>query len=385
MTSPVKKDLDPTAYTRKIPFFNYGELFTRFEDDFMRIFQDVGRRGAFIMQKDMEDFEEALKSFLDVKHVFSCADGTNALVIGLRALGIGPGDEVIVPSHTYIASAASVHLVGATPVLCDIGADNLICPKSAESKITNKTKAIMPVNVNGRTCAMDPLFEVANKHGVMIVEDAAQALGSRYKGQCAGTFGKFGTFSFYPAKVLGCFGDGGAIVTNDDDVAREIMLWRDHGRNEDGAVAGWGTNCRLDNMQAAFLHHKLKHYHEDMARRREIAKMYQDGLGDIAQLRLPPAPDADQDHYDIYQNYELAAQDRDGLQDYLRDAGIGAIQQWAGVMVHQFEALPFSKQNLDLPATEKFSKEELMVPMNMTMSDDDVNYIIAKIREYYKV
>lgn len=385
MTSLPKKDLDPTAYSRKIPFFNYGELFTRFEDDFMRIFQDVGRRGAFIMQKDLEEFEEALKSFLDVKYAFGCADGTNALIIGLKALGIGPGDEVIVPSHTYIASAASVHIVGATPVLCDIGPDNLICPKSAESKITSKTKAIMPVNVNGRTCAMDPLFEVAKKHGLMIVEDSAQALGSRYKGQCAGTFGKFGTFSFYPAKVLGCFGDGGAVVTNDDDVARELMMWRDHGRNEDGAVVGWGTNSRLDNLQAAFLHHKLKYYHEDIARRREIAKMYQDGLGDVTQLRLPPAPEADSDHYDIYQNYELAAQDRDNLQAFLRDAGIGAIQQWAGVMVHQFEALPFAAQNLDLPATEKFSKEELMVPMNMTMSDDDVNFIIAKIREFYKV
>lgn len=381
-TSQQKTDLDPDAYSRKIPFFNYGELFTRFEDDFMRIFQDVGRRGAFIMQKDMEDFEAALREFLDVKHVFAVADGTNALVIGLSALGIGSGDEVIVPSHTYIASAASVHMVGAKPILCDIGPDNLICPKSAESKITSKTKAIMPVNVNGRTCAMDPLFEVANKHGVMIVEDSAQALGSKYKGQSAGTFGKFGTFSFYPAKVLGCFGDGGAVVTNDDDVAEQLMLWRDHGRNASGAVVGWGTNCRLDNMQAAFLHHKLKHYDEDMARRRAIAKMYHEGLSDLTELRLPVGPGEQPDHFDIYQNYELAAQRRDDLQQYLRDHGIGAIQQWAGVMVHQFEALDFADQQ-DLPATEKFSKEALMIPMNMTMSDEDVTYIIDKIRTFY--
>lgn len=384
MTTPVQKtDLDPDAYSRKIPFFNYGALFTRFEDDFMRIFQDVGRRGAFIMQKDLEEFEEALKSFLDVKHAFGVADGTNALIIGLKSLGIGPGDEVIVPSHTYIASAASVEIVGAKPVLCDIGDDHLICPKSAESKITDKTKAIMPVNVNGRTCAMDPIFEVAKKHGIMVVEDSAQALGSRYKGQCAGTFGKFGTFSFYPAKVMGCFGDGGAVVTNDDEVAEQLMLWRDHGRNEDGKVVGWGTNSRLDNLQAAFLHHKLKHYHEDMARRREIAQMYQDGLGDLSQLKLPPAPDADPDHYDIYQNYEMAADDRANLQQYLRDNGIGAIQQWAGTMVHQFEALGFEDQQ-DLPKTEAFSKRALMIPMHMAMSNEDVDYIIAKIRSFYK-
>ena len=382
MTTNQPKDLDPEAYSRKIPFFNYGELFTRFEDDFMRIFQDVGRRGAFIMQKDLVDFEEALKSFLNVKHVFGVADGTNALMIGLLSLGIGAGDEVIVPSHTYIASAASVKMVGATPILCDIGPDNLICPKSAESKITDKTKAIMPVNVNGRCCAMDPLFEVAKKHGVMIVEDSAQALGARYKGQCAGTFGKFGTFSFYPAKVLGCFGDGGAIVTNDDDVAAKLMLWRDHGRNEDGAVVGWGTNSRLDNMQAAFLHHKLKHYHEDMARRREIATMYQNGLGELSQLDLPRGPEADSDHYDIYQNYELAADDRDNLQAALRDAGIGAIQQWAGVMVHQFDALGFEDQQ-NLPDTTRFSQRALMLPMNMTMTNDDVQYIIDKIKAFY--
>lgn len=376
-----QQNLDPEAYSRKIPFFNYSALFERFEDEFVELFRDVGKRGAFILQKDLSDFEEAIKSFLDVKHAFGVADGTNALIIGLLALGIGEGDEVIIPSHTYIASAASVHFVGATPVLCDIGPDNLICPKSAESKITSKTKAIMPVNVNGRTCAMDPLFEVAEKHGLMIVEDSAQALGSRYKGKCAGTFGKFGTFSFYPAKVLGCFGDGGAIVTNDDEVAEKLSLLRDHGRDETGEVVTWGTNSRLDNMQAAFLHHKLKHYHEDIARRREIADMYQKGLGDMEQLTLPVAPNADEDHYDIYQNYELAADNRDALQEYLRENGIGAIQQWAGTPVHQFDKLGFGE--LDLPATDRFFERTLMLPMHMAMSNEDVDYIIEKIRSFY--
>lgn len=380
MTSTSPKQLDPEAYTRQIPFFNYRAIFERFEDDFVKIFRDVGKRGAFILQKDLFDFEDAMKEYLNVNHAFGVADGTNAIIIGLMTIGIGPGDEVIVPSHTYIASAASVHLVGATPVLCDIGPDNLICPKSAASKITSRTKAIMPVNVNGRTCAMDPLFKIANDHGLMIVEDSAQAFGSKYKGKNAGTFGKFGTFSFYPAKVLGCFGDGGAIVTNDDTIADKIAYLHDHGRDKDGAVVAWGTNSRLDNLQAAFLHHKLKFYHEDIARRRAIAAQYQAGLGDLPQLDLPVAPDAQPDHFDIYQNYEMAADDRDALQAFLRENGIGAIQQWAGTPVHQFDALGFKD---DLPATDRFFKRTLMLPMHMAMTDEDVAYIVAKIRRFY--
>src|SRR5262249_33720194 len=156
------------------------------------------------------------------------------------------------------------------------------------------------------------LQAVADKHGLVIVEDAAQGLGSKFRGRYAGTFGAAGTFSFYPAKVLGCFGDGGAVVTNDDAVARQIMLLRDHGRDEDGRVVAWGLNSRLDNLQAAILDFKLKTYPQEMARRREIAARYQAGLGDLPQVALPPAPDADPDHFDVYQNYEIEAEGRDG-------------------------------------------------------------------------
>lgn len=380
MSSNAKSSLNPDAYSRQIPFFNYRAIFERFEDDFMNIFRDVGKRGAYIMQKDLTDLEDSMRTFLNVKHAFGVADGTNAIILGLMACGIGAGDEVIVPSHTYIASAASVHLVGGTPVLCDIGPDNLICPKSAESKITSRTKAIMPVNINGRTCAMDPLFDLAKKHGLMIVEDSAQAFGSKYKGKNAGTFGKFGTYSFYPAKLIGCFGDGGAIVTNDDDIADKIYYLRDHGRNKDGKVVAWGTNSRLDNLQAAFLNHKLKFYSEDMARRREIAARYQAGLGDMKELTLPPAPDSSPDHYDIYQNYEMAADKRDALQAHLKEHGIGTIQQWAGTPVHKFEFLGGKDK---LPATEKFFERTLMLPMHMAVSNDDADYIIEKVRAFY--
>lgn len=363
-----------------IPFFNYPALFREYEEKFVSIFKDVCSRGAYILQKDLSEFEENLKKFLNVKHVFGVADGTNALILGLKAIGIGPGDEVIVPSHTYIASAASIVLVGAKPVLCDIGTDNLIDSSLVEKKITKNTKAIMPVHVNGRTCSMTPLEELANQYDLMIVEDAAQALGSKYKEKCAGTFGKFGTYSFYPAKVLGCFGDGGAIAINDDEVADRLSLLRDHGRDKNGRVVSWGTNSRLDNLQAAFLNFKLKTFDEDIQKRRSIARKYNEAFNDIEEMDLPPGPDDDPNHFDIYQNYEMAVDRRDELKHYLQEKGISTIIQWAGTPVHHFEELGF---NETLPKTDMFFKRCLMLPMNVSLSDEDVGYIIDAVRDFY--
>jgi dTDP-4-amino-4,6-dideoxygalactose transaminase len=227
---------------------------------------------------------------------------------------------------------------------------------------------------------MDRIQAVADKHTLLVVEDAAQALGSRFNGKSAGTFGAFGTFSFYPAKLLGCFGDGGAIVTNDDAVAREIGLLRDHGRDESGRVVAWGLNSRLDNLQAAVLNHKFKTFPEDIARRRSIASRYQQRLAALPQLVLPPAPDADPRHHDVYQNYELQAQDRDSLRDFLQSRGIRTIIQWAGTPVHQFTELGFRQQ---LPNTEAFFQDCMMLPMNTALGDDDVDLICSAIKEFY--
>lgn len=364
-----------------IPFFNYPALFARDEDNLLGVVRDVLSRGAYILQKDLAELEEALAEYLGVRHVFGVADGTNALIIGLRAAGIGPGDEVIVPSHTYIASAASIHFVGAKPVLADMGPDHMIDPASVAEKVTGRTKAIMPVQLNGRTCNMEALQAVADEHGLQIVEDAAQALGSMFKGRCAGTFGTFGTFSFYPAKVLGCFGDGGAIVTSDDAVAKEIALLRDHGRDEDGRVVAWGTNSRLDNMQAAVLNYKLETYDEEIERRREIARMYEAALLGLNDITLPPGPDDSPDHYDVYQNYEIEAGQRDALRQHLSDNGVGTLIQWSGTPVHQMRELGFTETP---PATEAFFKRCFMLPMHTALSDSDVARICDLIHSFYR-
>ena len=364
-----------------IPFFNYRGAFSSREEEFIEIIRDVLRRGAFIQQRDLAEFEDALARYLGVSHALGVGNATDGLIFAWRAAGIGPGDEVIFPSHTMVASAASVAHVGATPVPVDIGPDHLIDPTAIEPAITERTRAIMPVQLNGRTCDMDAIERIAQKHNLIIVEDAAQALGSKFKGRFAGTFGVASAFSFYPAKILGCFGDGGAVVTNDAEIARKIALLRDHGRNEHGDVEMWGYNSRLDNMQAAILHAQFRDYDEIIRRRRSIAALYDSLLSDLAELVLPPGPDADADHFDVYQNYEIEADRRDELRSYLSERGIGTILQWGGTPVHRFTGLGF---DVSLPATDRFFERCLMLPMNMMVTDDEVRYIAATIRAFYR-
>lgn len=369
-----------------VPFFDYQAIYTRFESEFDAAFKDVCSRGAFILQKDLLDFERSLAGFLNVKHALGVADGTNAMIIGFKALGIGHGDEVIISSHTYVATAAAIHMVGASPVFADIDENNMLSAVAAEKKITGKTKAIMPTQVNGRCADMTAIQEVAARHGLYVLEDSAQGLGAKFKGQSAGTFGRFGTLSFYPAKLIGCFGDGGAVMTNDSAMAEKLSLWRDHGRNEQGEVVAWGTNARLDNLQAAFLQIRLDHYDEDIMRRREIARRYENAFRGHNKLYPPQGPDADPDYFDVYQNYEMAAEDRDKLRKSLADKGIKTVVQWAGTPVHHFSGLGFGKEKFeDLSRTNWFFERCLLLPMHMAMSDEDVDYVIENVLNFYKV
>lgn len=366
---------------RKIPFFNYPALFQAKEKEYMDVVRDVLRRGAYILQQELLDFERNLAQFVGAKYAFGVADGTNALILALRAADVGPGDEVIVPSHTYVASAAAIHYVGAKPVLVECGKDHLIDPEDVQRAVSSATKAVMPVQLNGRTANMDELSELASADGLDIIEDAAQALGSRFKDRCAGTFGRAGTFSFYPAKLLGCFGDGGAVVTNDDAIAEQLSLLRDHGRNADGEVVAWGTNSRLDNLQAAILDFKLKTYVQDIERRRAIAELYQERLGDLDTVVLPPAPSESSNHFDVYQNYEIEADERDRLQTRLREQGVGTIVQFGGRAVHQY---PLGFEGVRLPRTERLYERALLLPMHVALTNDDVEYICDAVRSFYK-
>lgn len=369
-----------------VPFFNWAQLYSERRTEFARIWDETAARGAFILQDEVAEFEVALAKFLGVKHVIALADCTNAMLLGLRACGLERGDEVILPSHGFIAAAQAVHFAGGVPVPVELSEhDWLLDPTSVEAAVTAKTRAIMPVHVNGRVCDMDPLRTIANEHGLLIVEDAAQAVGARYKGEVAASFGQWGAFSFYPSKTLGCFGDAGALATNVDTVAETVRSMRNHGADQSKSIpldcAIWGSNCRMDNLHAAILTYKLSYYQEVLDRRRSIAARYDDALRDLEELRLPPAAAIDGDRFDIFQNYELRCRsNRDGLRSYLAERGVGTIVQWGGFGMHQLTGLGFNQK---LPRTDKFFQEALLLPMNHLLSPDQVEHVIACVRDFF--
>jgi dTDP-4-amino-4,6-dideoxygalactose transaminase len=366
---------------RQIPFFDYPALFAEIEEEVISAVRNVFTRGAYIMQSDLADFEAGLARYLGVCHVIGVADGTMGLLLPLLTQKLSPGDEIIVPSHTFVASAAAIHHAGGTPVLADCGSDHLIDPASIERLISSRTRGIMPVQLNGRTADMDRIGEIARRHALFIIEDSCQALGSKYKGSFAGTFGIAGSISFYPSKTLGAFGDAGAIVTNDHELAENLRMLRDHGRGKDGLVGQWGFNSRLDNVQAAILNIKLKRYDNYIARRRRLAGIYDERLREINALQLPPGPSADVNHFDIYQNYEIEADRRDDLRQHLENNGVRTIIQWGGHTIHQFTALGLRS---DCPRTEAMTARFLLLPMNTSLADDDVHYICDIIESFYR-
>lgn len=367
---------------RNIPFFNYPFLFKSREEDFVSIFKEIGRRGAYILQKDLSEFETNLAKYAGTRYGIGVANGTDAIWLALMAAGVKRGDEIIFASHTYIATAAAIHYAGATPVPADCKPDHMIDPESVKRLITKKTRAILPTQLNGRCCDMDALLAIAKENNLFILEDAAQGLGAKYKGRGIGSFDKGATISFYPAKNLGSFGDGGGFVTNDKDMYERVMLLRDHGRDENGVFITWGFNSRLDNLQAAVLNYKLGYYDSEISKRRNIASLYQKQLSHLKTLHLPPAPDSDKDYFDVFQNYEIEAEKRDELKIYLKDNGIGTLIQWNGQPVHSIKNLGFS--GTGLPYTEMMFRKCLMLPMNTSLQEDDVNYICDKIIEFYK-
>jgi dTDP-4-amino-4,6-dideoxygalactose transaminase len=366
---------------KKIPFFDYAKLYLDERQDLLKVINDIGERGAYIMQKDLAEFEKKLSSYTNSKFAVGVGNATDGLELAWLAIGLKKGDEVIISTHTMTATASAIITAGGTPVPVDIGNDGLIDPDAITAAITKNTVGISPTQLNGRTCNMDKIMRIANSHGLCVVEDAAQALGSKFKGYSAGTFGDAGSFSFFPAKVLGALGDGGGIVTSSEKLFEKIFQLHDHGRDTNGVLQSWGRNSRLDNLQAAILNMKFTKYDKVIARRREIAKQYHDQLSSLEQLDLPPAPNENTDHFDVFQNYELQADKRDLLKDFLLQNGIGTLIQWGGKAIHQWEVLGF---NSTLPKADSFFERCIMLPINMFITDNDIAYICEKICHFYE-
>ncbi len=345
----------------------------------MSTMRSVLSAGDLIMRQQMLDFEHNLAAFVgtsDAVGVSNCTDGLRLL---LEAVGIGPGDEVITVSHTFMATMAVIHQVGATPVLVDVGYDHNMDTSKLEAAVTPRTKAIMPVHLNGRLTRMDRVMELAKAHDLLVIEDTAQALGAAYMGVRGGAWGMAGAFSFYPAKLLGAYGDAGAVVTSDPQLAARLRELRDHGRISKTGFSGWGWNCRLDNLQAAVLDLKLKKVPEWISQRRRLAAIYDEELAEVGATKRPPAPNGGP-FFDIYQNYVIEAERRDKLQEYLTSRGIETLVSPGPVPNHK---QPVGLDHFHLPRTEALCASVLSLPLNNELDEEQVLEVAGAIKDFY--
>lgn len=367
----------------KVRFVNYPEHYRSMWDEVTEAVNECLSKGDLIARRQLDDFEAEMAKFIGVRHFIGLNSGTDALLISLKAAGIKPGDEVITVSHTFVATIMSIVFNGATPKLIDVRQDDMEMDTSRlGDAITERTKAIIPVHLNGRMADMRVVNEVADERGLFVVEDAAQALGAKVGKYVSGASGLTGCFSFYPAKILGCAGDGGGLSTNDDDIARTVRLLRDHGFKRDtNDLVMYGFNSRLDNIQAAILNVKLKRLPAWLERRREIAEIYEDGLSGVGDLRLPPAPNGEGGYYDVYQNYCIRTAKRDGLKEHLGREGIETLISWPKT-THSHPNLGLT--DFSLPVTEEISRTVLSLPMFPELTDEEANYVIEKIKEFYR-
>ena len=341
----------------QVKFFNPGKEFELHEEEYTKAWTDVRKRGDLILRGDLEKFEKNFAKYVGTKYAVGLNSGTDALFIALKALGIKEGDKVLVPSHTFVATAQVVNQLGAEVVLYDLNEGRTMIP--------DETKAMIVAHIAGefQVDGMERLVGNCRVIGIPLIEDACQALGATQNGKKAGSFGKAGAFSFYPAKILGGPGDGGALVTDDEEIYKFAIEYRNHWKKD---YSQWGINSRLDNILAAELNLKLARIDKTLARRQEVAMMYYEGLKDIKEITLPNnTPNRS------WQDYIIRTEKRDELYDFLKENGVET-------MKNHYD-MPIGK----LPIAEKYEAETLRLPINEVITDEEVEYVIEKMKLFY--
>ncbi len=351
--------------------------------------QNVLNSSAFINGPDVKSFAGELASYLNVKHVIPCANGTDALQIAMMAFGFRPGDEVITTSFTYVATCEVIALLKLKPVLVEVNPDTFtIDPVAFEKAISSKTVAVVPVHLFGQCADMDEIMRIAGKHNLKVIEDTAQAIGADYKMKDgavrkAGTIGHVGTTSFFPSKNLGCYGDGGALFTNDDDLARKIRMMANHGQSVQYVFDEIGCNSRLDTIQAAILRIKLRHLDEYAAARNRVAAFYDKAFAGIPQLKTP-LRNPDSTH--VFHQYTLTLDgvDREKLREHLASKGIPS-NVYYPIPVHLQKAYRDNRYaEGSLPLTEYLSKNVLSLPIHTEMTEEELSLITSAVKEFLK-
>lgn len=342
---------------------------------------------AFIKGPQVARFEKQLADYLGVKHVVSCANGTDALQLALMAHGLRPGDEVIVPAFTYVATAEVIALLGLIPVIVDVDPDTFaITPYQIEDAISKKTKAVVPVHLFGQCAPMEDIIEVCQSKGLFLIEDNAQSIGAHYTSKngnltAAGALSDLGTTSFFPSKNLGCFGDGGAVYTNNDQLATKVRMIANHGQAEKYKHDVVGVNSRLDTLQAAILIEKLQYLNEYIADRRKVAGQYDEMFASISEIQMPKRADYSTHVFHQY-TIKVPLQQRDGLKNHLQQKNIPSMVYYPIPLSEQKAYQNISRVVGNLPVTRELCQTVLSLPMHTELSEDQVSYIGSSVIEF---
>jgi dTDP-4-amino-4,6-dideoxygalactose transaminase len=375
---------------KKIQMVDLQGQYQRIQNEIDTAIKNCIQQAAFIQGPDVKDFANNLAEYSQVKHVIPVANGTDALQIAMMALELKAGDEVIVPAFTYVATAEVIALLGLTPVWIDVCPNRFtIDVNQLESRITNKTKAIVPVHLYGQCADMEPLMQIANKHGLFVIEDAAQAIGSKYQFSngtlCgAGALGHIGCTSFFPSKNLGCYGDGGAMYTNDDILAEKIRMIANHGQKIKYYHDVVGVNSRLDTLQAAILNVKLRHLNQYAEARNNAAVFYDQSLKELDQYLITPVRFSNSTH--VFHQYTIRVKNnkRDLLKKYLEDKGIPTMIYYP-VPMHLQKAYASTENPIgSFPASESLCSEVLSLPMHTELQEDTLQYITQHIKAFFE-
>jgi dTDP-4-amino-4,6-dideoxygalactose transaminase len=378
-TSPGGLSLAATQGSR-VPFIRLDAAHPELFAELMEVVERVGRNAAFTLGPEVADFEAEFAEYCGADHAIGVSSGTAALSLTLRALGIGPGDEVIVPTYTFIATAEAVTTVGATPVIVDIDPETAVITREiVEAALTERTRCVIPVHLFGRPVEMDPLLELCRERGILVIEDACQAHGARYKGRPVGSFGDAACFSFYPTKNLGGWGDGGAMVTSDAELAEQVRLLRSHGESpRHHHQLATGTD-RLDALQAAILSVKLRHLEDWNECRRQAAAKLREGLAETG-VRLPAEPSPDGDH--VYHLFVINTPERDALRDHLDANGVASAIHYPTPVHLQPCYADLGLGPGSLPVAERLAKESCSLPIFPAIEDWHIAETIAAVESF---
>lgn len=366
----------------KIPFLNFEPAHTLIRAEMEKAFLSVYDSHWYIMGKHLQKFEEEYATFNHTKYAIGMSNGLDALYLALKALGIGKGDEVIMPSNTFIATVMATSFTGATPVFVEPDPQTyLIDPSKIEEKINPNTKVIIPVHLYGQICAMDQVMDIARKHGLFVIEDNAQAHGAAYNGKLAGSFGDINATSFYPGKNLGALGDAGACTTDNPEFAESLRVFRNYGSNEKYVHKVEGHNMRLDELQAALLSVKLAKLDAWTEQRRKIAAQYDQVLNGIGDLILPKTADK---ATHVYHLYVVRTKHRAELQDFLQAKGVGTLIHYPTPphLQQAYQHLGYKKG--DFPIAEDLADTVVSLPIWPGLKESDITYIAACISEFFE-